>query len=157
LLYEVLKVWDMETGRDIVLQTDANIYNDWRFSSDSTMLVVTNQIDGPIPTERPVVAQIWEAGSWTRKRVIEVPNSWQAALNLAFSPKSEYLTIGGNKMFGLYSIATGNLLAEKRHSIGESESILYYDVTWIEFSPDGKTLLTAGNDGYVRLWKIKRK
>jgi WD40 repeat protein len=155
LFYDVVKVWELETGRETVLETNAHY--DWRFSPDSTMLAITAQIDGPIPTERPVVAQIWEVGSWTRKRVIEVPDSWQAALNLAFSADSEVLAIGGNKMFGLFSVATGELLAEKRHTIGEFESILYYDVTWIEFSPDGKTLLTAGEDGYVRLWKIKKK
>jgi len=151
-LYDVVKVWDIETGRETVLLTD--VYRDWRFSSDSTMLLITATADKGKTTER-AVAELWQVGTWVRSRVIEVPDTWQGAFTLAFSPDSKIAVIGGRKMFGLFSVTTGELLVEKAHTVRDFDSPIYYDLTHIEFSSDGRFLFTAGNDSNVRLWRVK--
>jgi WD40 repeat protein len=152
--YNVVQLFEIESGREIMLQT--NVYNDWRFSADSKMLAISASTDVGKITQR-AVAEFWDVDNSTRKQVIEVPSGWQGAFTLAISPDGEIAAIGGRKMFGLFSIATGELLVEKAHPTKEFASPLLYDLAWIEFSPDGEFLLTGGNDGTVRLWRIKRK
>lgn len=153
LFHDVVRVLDLNSRRVIDLET--NVYRDWRFSSDSTTLAITASIERGTVNQR-AVSETWEVGSWTRKQVIEVPSAWQGAFTLSISPTSEMSAIGGRKKFGLFSTATGGLLTEKSHPTEEFDSQIFYDLTWIEFSPDGKTLLTAGEDSHVRLWKIKK-
>ncbi|MBX7172633.1 MAG: WD40 domain-containing protein [Pyrinomonadaceae bacterium] len=68
------------------------------------------------------------------------------------------MAIGGYKKLGLFSFQTGQLLAEGQHTKNRffQDSELPYELSDIEFSPDGNLLLTGGNDGTVKLWKISR-
>jgi WD40 repeat protein len=65
--------------------------------------------------------------------------------------------IGGRKMFGLFSLDTGTVRVKKSHPTEDFDAFILYDLTHIEFSPNGKMLVTGGNDGHVRLWRIKQK
>ena len=150
--YDAVHVWETSTGRDRKLET--NVYRDWRFSPDSKMLVLTAVTDNGKPTERSAV-EVWETGSWQRNRVFDVPRSWQGAFTLTSSPDGTLLAVGGRRGFGIFSLRTGHLLAEGSHSQTTSGrgSEMTYDLSRIEFSPDGRRLLTAGNEGFVKIWK----
>jgi len=152
--YHVIQGYELDTGHEVAL--DSNVYRDWRFAPDSMMLAISASTDVGKITQR-AVAEIWDTATWTRKRVIEAPSGWQGVFTVDLSPDGQIVAIGGRGMFGLFSVETGELLVEKFHPSGSSDSVLYYDLTWIEFSPDGKSLLTGGNDGTVKLWKIKQK
>jgi WD40 repeat protein len=151
--YDAIHMWNLATGQQRVLETA--VYLDWAFSADSTSLAVTAIADKGKVSERSV-AEIWEVNSGQRKQVIEVPRPWQGAFALAFSPDATLLVIGGRKMFGIYATQTGTLLVEEAHLSSRFgvESQQIYDLSHIEFSPDGHLLLTGGNDRTIKLWNI---
>src|SRR5205807_1438633 len=75
--------------------------------------------------------------------------SWDRhGYHLAFSPDGKLLVTNGNKKFEscIYQVATGEL---SRCIPGHLA-----DVTDSVFTPDGKRLLTASNDGTIRLWEV---
>jgi WD40 repeat protein len=153
LRYGAVHVYDTETGEEKSV-LPIRVYDDWRFSRDSKMLVVSASADVGKVTQR-AVAEIWDVESWTKRRVIEAPSGWQGVFTVDFSPDGQVLAIGGRRKFGLFSVETGELLAEREHPTGTFESELTYNLTWVEFSKNGKMLLTGGNDGKVNLWKVK--
>ena len=150
--YDAVEVWDLETGSEISVAT--NVYSDWRFSEDSEILAITASIDQGKITER-ALAEFWETRSWTRKQVIEVPGPWKGAFALSVSASGDIAAIGGRKMFGVFSIAQGGLLAERQHPEGVFDVPLYYDLDHLDFSPNGRFLVTGGEDGTVKVWRIK--
>jgi len=153
--YMTVHVWELESGQHKSFATE--VYSDWRFSANSRLLAVSVIMDKGESTERSA-AEIWDVIAMKRVKLIEVPHEWRGAYALGFSPDSAALTIGGYKKFGIYSVETGEWLAqETHHSTGFLEdSELSGALSDVEFSPDGKLLLTAGNDNRVILWKIQR-
>lgn len=102
--------------------------------------------------------QIWDVASAKLVRSIEVPREWQGAFAVCLSPDGRVAAVGGRRTFGIYSVETGMLLAEETHAdrrLSERSELLY-DLTHVEFSPDGTLLLTGGNDGTVKLWRVVR-
>ena len=132
------------------------VYRDWRFSNDSKFLVVTALLDKGKPTERSA-AEIWNVATGKRVKAIEVPKDMRGAYTVAFSPDSTLLAIGGFKRFGVFSVENGELLVtELHHQSGFLEdSELPNQLNHIEFSPDGKMLLTSGDDDSVKLWRLE--
>ena len=146
-------IWNLNTGQTKVLPTE--LYLDWRFSSDSKSLVITALSDKGKPAEH-AAAEIWNVSSGAREKVIEVPREWRSAYTVAFSPDSNLLSIGGFKSFGVFSVERGELLvSETHHRTGFfQDSELPGQLNRVEFSPDGKLLLTSGDDNTVRLWRL---
>lgn len=154
--YKVVHLWNLESGQQ--QQFDSEIYLDWQFSTDSKFLALTAIVDKGKTSERSV-AEIREVSSGKRLKIIEPPREWRGAYTLAFSPDATLLAIGGYKKFGIFSVESGELLAaETHHHVGlREDSGLLSEVSDIEFSPDGKVLLTGGNDTTVKLWIVVKK
>ncbi|HEY6660204.1 MAG TPA: hypothetical protein VI031_03645 [Pyrinomonadaceae bacterium] len=151
--YKVVHLWNLESGQH--QQFESEIYLDWQFSADSRLLALTATVDKGKTTERSV-AEIWDVLNAKRVKVIEPPREWRGAYTVAFSPDAKLLAIGGYKKFGIFSVESGELLvSETHHQAGFfQDSELPSEVSDIEFSPDGKVLLTGGNDHTVKLWRI---
>jgi len=150
---DTVRVWHLASGRQTVLTT--NVYLDWAFSSDSTVLALTAVVDRGDSNERSVV-EIWNVSSGQRMRAIEVPGSWRGAYVVDFSPDISVIAVGGHQTFGLYSLQTGNLIVEEKHADTRlwNDTQQIYDLSHLEFSPDGKLLSSGGNDGTVKLWRV---
>lgn len=152
---DIVRLWHTESGEQKAFATE--IYSDWRFSADSRLLALTAIADKGKPSERSVV-EIWDVAATKRLKVIEPPREWRGANTVALSPDSKVLAIGGYKKFGVFSLDTTELLvSETHHRSGFfQDSELPNQLSHVEFSPDGNLLLTGGNDGTVKLWRIVR-
>ena len=146
-------IWNRNTGQARVLRTA--LYRDWRFSSDSKLLVLTALTQKGEPTEHSAT-EIWNVATGQRDKVIEVPREWRGAYTVSFAPDSKFLVIGGFRKFGVFSVERGELLVtETHHRSGFFEdSELPNQLNRVDFSPDGKMLLTSGDDKTVQLWRI---
>jgi len=151
--YKKVHLWNLESGKQQEFETE--IYLDWQFSADSKLLVLTATVDKGKQTERSV-AEIWDVDSGSRLKVIEVQPEWRGAFTVAFSPDMKAIAIGGYKRFGIFAIDSGELLVSETHHQSRffQDSNLPDEVNDIEFSPDGRLLLTGGNDLTVKLWRI---
>jgi len=151
--YKVVHLWNLESSQH--QQFKSEIYLDWQFSADSRLLALTAIVDKGKLTEGSV-AEIRDVASGKQVKVIEPPREWRGVYTVAFSPDAKLLAIGGYKKFGVFSTETGELLgSETHHRAGFfQDSELPSQLSDIEFSPDGKLLLTGGNDITVKLWRI---
>lgn len=151
--YSAVHVYNVAGSLEITLRT--NVYLDWAISRDSSKLAIIATTDRGQINEHSAV-EIWETSTWERSRVLEVPRSWLGAYSLDLSPDSEYVAIGGLKKFGIFSARTGVLLAEESHSVSGSwlEPQQLSEVSHVEYSPDGRLLVTGSNKGMVKLWQI---
>jgi len=146
-------LWNLTTGESRVLPVE--LYRDWRFSSDSKLLVLSVLSQKGQPTEH-AAAEIWKAVTGEREKVIEVPRDWRGAYTVSLSPDSTLLAIGGFKKFGLFSVQNGELLVTETHHRSKflEDSELPSQINRVEFSPDGKMLLSSGDDQTVQLWRL---
>lgn len=155
LSVDFIRIWDLSTQKQFDLAT--NVSGDWTFSADSKFLAVTATQRKGRADEHSAV-EIWDIANQKRQQIIEVPDKWRGAFTVALAPDNSTVAIGGYKKFGLFSFQTGQLLAEAQHPKNRffQDNELPSELSDIEFSPDGSLLLTGGNDGTVKLWKIAK-
>jgi WD40 repeat protein len=131
---------------------------DFRFSTDSTLLLTSNNVIGKSAFGERVSLKIYETGTWNLKGEIA---STDFVNSFDISPDKQLVAGGGKGTFKIFSLDTGKLLAEEYHykrtreDDREGRMQLISFLTQVEFSPDGKMLLTGGEDGTVKLWTIK--
>ena len=89
---------------------------------------------------------LWDL--WTNKRLGELMERWPsgATLSVAFHPKSNYIAAGSVEMVTLWDSEDKKLIRR----FGEYQPTKVHALT---FSPDGKTLLSGGEDKMARLWE----
>src|SRR5437588_2638540 len=130
--YEVaVKLWDVATGKERVLGKGQPIRAfSLAFSPDGKTLT-TSYLD-------PAAVKLWDVA--TGKEKLELGGAWGS---LAFSPDGKTLAVG-DRSVQLWDLTTGTKrgsLARKGHW-SDVRPFAYSDV--LGFSPDGKTLVSAG-------------
>ena len=138
--------WDAETGRHT--QTLSG-HTDWVFS-------VVFSPDGQTLASRShdMTLRLWDAKSRTRAHTL---NHIDHILDFAFSPDSKNIATAIKRRFSsvrFWDVRTGKhtqpLKAYK--SVHTSTYAISLLVSCLVFSPDGKTLVTAGDDRIIRFW-----
>jgi WD40 repeat protein len=128
------RVWDLDTGRETTLPA-ANGVNDLAFSPDGRTLAGTG-------LGTPDV-YVWPLDGGAPRRW-DVPAD--QALGVDVSPDGRHLAVtGGDGIVRVYDITGGEPLAELRGHAG-----LVYRA---RFLPDGRRLVTGGEDDRVRIWR----
>lgn len=153
------QITDLTTKKEFELNRD--LIRDFRFSSDSTLLLTTNSFYKDESDTKPTVKlKVYEVGTWKLIKTIE---NTTYVHSFDVSPNKKMVAGGGFGKFKIFSLETGNLITEIYHYKrtfmddfrGEMQMIEF--LVHIEFSPDGKMLSTSGEDGTVKLWEIVAK
>ncbi len=90
--------------------------------------------------------RVWDVSNPAAAREVQAINIPDQYPTISFSPDSRIIAVGSSEV-KLYDLANG------RELLKLSGNTL--PVGSIGFSPDGKTLVTGGEDGSVKLWKAQ--
>ena len=136
-----VRLWDVYSRETLtVLRQDGAIISSVDFSDDAAR-VVTGAWDG--------TARLWEVDSGPAKAVMGRRAKWMT--EVAYAPDGKTLAIGsGNEgVLELFDAAEGSWIETLPYHINE--------LTRLEFSPDGKRLLSASYDYAVAIWKLNAR
>ncbi len=110
------------------------------FSPDGKWLAAATKISG-----HPAPIVIWRVEDW-KPHVVQMEPT--GGLDVAFSPDGKLLAYGTRSpRVGLIDVASGKLLRHIK-ALDKHKGSIYS----VAFTPDGKSLLTAGSDGVIREW-----
>ena len=142
--YHHAHIWDVESGKEMVLQTLSPPLQRVTFSPDGAKFVTLD--NGHVP-------QIWDAESGQALQRFgyyadeDDLYSWvghgSSIESVAFSPDSKRVAIADGSQAIIWSTTSGTLL----HRLRPSRSI-----SKVIFSPDGTKIITEENYGAVCIW-----
>ncbi len=134
----MVKIWDATNGKELwTLVGDGSIIWNIDFSrygnllaagSNSGMVSVWDLPDSGMNNEPTISLEFQHNAGW--------------ASGLNFSPDDQFLSVPGLYRTSLHNAHTGATIIDLDHPVGAANAI---------FSPDGRMVATAGNDGYVRI------
>jgi WD40 repeat protein len=132
-----IRSWDVATGKQIQKKELKQIEPPWQLVSPDGKLVVNEQ-------NKQFV--VWEVV--TAKELAHIPMPEHQVIRMALSPDARTLALQTydikSHSVSLWDVATGKERCQLSGHKIFSSSLL--------FSPDGKILATASNDGKVRFW-----
>jgi WD40 repeat protein len=136
----VVKVWDGRT-RELVwtLGEEDGVNNeDVTFSPDGDRLAVSHMTEG-----RVTVWALPDDPAGTPEELFRIAAGKAYVASLHFSPDGTQLAVPYSEGMGIWDASTGEFLKALPHAFMVLEAV---------YSPDGKSLATAGFDGFGRLF-----
>jgi len=151
-------IWDVESGK--VLHKFPELLGGVRdavFSLDGKTVVTVNGKNGWAPSD----ARIWDADTGKALKVLEEAQDF-----IVFSPDGTKIVTGGTGHTAIiWDAESGKELQRLQGEPNSSASVGLYAISLISydpkvssvaFSPDGKRIVTASNDGTVRIWILEQ-
>jgi WD40 repeat protein len=148
--YDAFYIVDTQTKQEKKLNEVKII--DFKFSADSTLLVTMTYELGAIQIK------VYETGRWKIKNEFEVRG--YDSSNFGVSPDNKLIAMGSSEIFEIFSLETGEFLAAYYHQKNTFLNKIFHPghnipyTNQVEFSPNGKLLLTGGFDT-VKLWSLE--
>ena len=134
-----VRIWDAETGRQIVVLEGDTVFRSASFSPDGKRIVSASD-DGNIG--------IWDAETGTQTKVLKDP---KAFLNsVSFSLDGKRIVLASDDGYILICDA----------ETGRTTSVLKWDTVSVRsasFSPDGKRIVSTSCDNTVRIWNVETR
>ncbi len=135
-----IRIWDTTLWRQVGALSDFNgDVNDIVFSQDGHLLAA-----GSADT----TAHVYETNTWQTKA--QVDQEGVPVFAVALSPDTQYLATTGSVpdspdcQTHIWKVATGDLIQSLKHGAN--------GVRAVAFSPDGKWLVTGGQEEVVQIW-----
>jgi WD40 repeat protein len=135
-----VRIWDLSRPRQpIVLRGHPSILIGLAFSRDGRLLISSSMLDDEL--------RVWDVATGQSRAAFNLPRPWYLVTCLEFSPDRETLLLGTDH--GTVSFLN--------HATRREKAAIETHVGWVKslgLTSDGKTLVTAGNDGSVRVWDV---
>ncbi|MDE0637520.1 MAG: hypothetical protein OXI43_16915 [Candidatus Poribacteria bacterium] len=135
----VIKIWDLLTGNVIqTFSSDVNPLSAMTYSPDGAMLLTIGNSE-----KYESLVEYWDSQTGDHIEDVVIEANFNAA---AISPDCKILACGGEDPLQFWDIETGKLLRSYTKWVGNFESM--------EFSSDGKTLITGSYWDRVDIWDV---
>lgn len=133
-----IKVWDLQERTSLVtIDAHDDAIVDIALSSDGTRLATTG-VDGTI--------KLWDWEAKTQLAEYDLQDA--IALNMVFSPDDTQLAVATPNFVAIWDVITGELDYVLQSGTDTANEVL-------AFSPDGRLLMTAGEQGNMRIWNAE--
>ena len=130
-----INIWDVQTQQTVVqLDGDFTAVYTLMFSPDGKILA-SGGYEGKI--------ELWKVEGWEHLGTLTVGAT---AFTVSFSPDSSTLANTGYESVGLWKVDSGEKIATLTGHAGW--------VNAVAFSPDGRSLISGGNDETLRIWNV---
>ena len=158
-------IWDVESGRELHKFPEQSVSRvaSATFSPDGKKIVTVDSALVPRLAARggsSSAARIWDAETGQESQALPGAESF-----IVFSPDGKKIITGGEGHTAVvWDAESGKELQklqgnpDSRANVGRYRiSLISYDpkVSSATFSPDGKRVVTASNDGSVRIWSLE--
>jgi len=149
-----VKVWDMETGREVLtLSGQAQEASAVAFSPEGQW-IATGTWQDVRTLDQPGEAHLWNAETGKEAHPL-IGHSGGRVMALAFSPDGKWLAAATGKVSAqgvgvqaeveVWEVSTGKVVSR----FGQNAGI----ISCLAFHPDGNELATGSFDGMVRIWE----
>ena len=157
---EAIRVWDLKSGKDVWQQPGINAKVTYENSDgdDVTAGAVTGLIfssDGARLTAnlRNAANRAWEVQTGHELRdAASVPKGTPTASLDARSANGTVRAVASGEIVRITSVSDGRVLAEVSHDASTEQQGNY--ILALEFSPDGRFLVTGSQDRTARVWDL---
>ncbi len=138
-LDRTVRLWNMETGKNVVLNGDDNRIHTWNslaLSPNGKILAAGSSLN---------TIRLWNLTN--RKIIGDLPSKGVHINSMTFFPDSKILASGSSdKIIQLWNVESGEELAVLSGHTGA--------VTDVNLSHNGRTLVSSSTDGTIRLWDM---
>jgi WD40 repeat protein len=139
-------IWDVAAGKRVVVLTGHGQDVSSTAFSPATDTLVTGSLDTTL--------RFWDLK--TGKEKLSLPGHAGGVLSVAYSPDGRLVASAGNdaviKLLNGMTGASLKLLTGHVYGKGKNINKPFTGVYAVQFSPDGKNLVSAGADGAIKLW-----
>jgi WD40 repeat protein len=137
-----INLWDVSSGRQLMLRGDTTSTNSIAFSPDGTLVAAGGNEN---------TIRVWNVSSGDQLYILRGHVAW--VVSLAYSPDGKTIASGSlDNIYKLWDATSGKELHTLSAPNVTVETGLY--LPSVAFSPDSKTIVTGNKDNSTRLWDV---